>query len=80
MATVQKWGNSLAVRIPINLASQIDLQEGTEVDILLDEGSIVVSPKRRRKYDLQDLLRNCKPTQLHGETDWGADVGHEELN
>ena len=80
MATVQKWGNSLAVRIPINLASQIDLQEGAEVEILLDKGSIVVSPKRRRKYDLQDLLRNCNPTQLHGETDWGADVGLEELN
>lgn len=80
MATVQKWGNSLAVRIPINLASQIDLQEGAEVDILLEGGSIVVSPKRRRKYDLQDLLRDCKPTQLHGEADWGADVGHEELN
>lgn len=80
MASIQKWGNSLAVRIPASTASQVDVTEGTPVDVVAENGAIVVRPKSRPKYRLQELLRNCKPYQLHGESDFGPDVGREVLD
>jgi antitoxin MazE len=80
MSTVQKWGNSLAVRIPANLANQMKLQDGSEVEVLAEDGAIMVVPVTRRKFDLDELLKNCKPSQLHGETDWGGDVGREVID
>jgi antitoxin MazE len=80
MPLIQKWGNSLAIRIPAPLASQVDLHEGTPVDVVVEQGTIVVLPQRRPKYSLDELLKDCRPSQLHGETDFGADVGREVLD
>jgi antitoxin MazE len=80
MATVQKWGNSLAVRIPASMAEQLKFEAGTPVQITADENAIIVTRKSRLKYRLSDLLKDCKPSQLHGETDFGPDVGREELD
>ena len=78
MSTVQKWGNSLAVRIPASLAEELQIGPGSPVEIKLRNGVLVVAPQRR-KYRLKDLLKDCKPEQLHGETDFGPDVGREIL-
>ena len=80
MPTIQKWGNSLAIRIPAPLATQVDLHEGTAVDVVVEQGAIVVVRQRQRQYALAELLQNCKPSQLHGETDFGPDVGREVLD
>ena len=80
MPTIQKWGNSLAVRIPSTAVKQLDVVAGTPVDIVTQDGAIVVRPKKRRKYRLKDLLKNCKPRQLHGEVNLGPDVGREVLD
>jgi len=79
MAMVQKWGNSLAVRIPAALAGQLEVGVGTEVDIVVREGELVVRPKRVQALSLNALLKSCKPSQLHGETDFGNDVGCEVI-
>jgi antitoxin MazE len=79
MPTIQKWGNSLAVRIPAPLADELKIAAGTVVQIKLRKGELVVAPRRREKYRLRDLLKNCKPSQLHGELDFGPDVGREVL-
>ncbi|MBU6172838.1 MAG: AbrB/MazE/SpoVT family DNA-binding domain-containing protein, partial [Planctomycetes bacterium] len=42
MATVQKWGNSLAIRIPHALAGQMDVTEGTAVDLCVRDGELIV--------------------------------------
>jgi antitoxin MazE len=80
MTTIQKWGNSLAVRIPRSAAREAALEEGTPVELIVENGEVVVRPMGRRKYALSDLLKNCRPSQLHGETDWGDDVGREVLD
>jgi antitoxin MazE len=80
MTTIQKWGNSLAVRIPANLANKVQLEEGTLVEVVAEHGNIIVVPQTRKKYSLDELLKNCKPSQLHGETDWGRDVGREVID
>ena len=79
MSSIQKWGNSLAVRIPMTTAKQVRVTVGTPVEIVAQDGAIVVR-KKQRKYRLKDLLKNCKPQHLHGETDFGPDVGREVLD
>ncbi len=76
MSVVTKWGNSLAVRIPKNLASQINLKEGSSISITVSEGKIVISPKRK-KYTLEELLEGTSPDDFGGEIDWGEPVGVE---
>jgi len=79
MSTVQRWGNSLAVRIPAVLAGQLDVKDGAQVELSVRNGELVVRPVRTEKLSLRDLLKNCKPSQQHGETDFGEDVGREVL-
>ena len=77
MPSIQKWGNSLAIRIPQALAGQLEVNEGASVELRVREGELIVRPVRSKKLSLGELLRNCKPSQLHGETDFGPDVGRE---
>lgn len=79
MSTIQKWGNSLAIRIPQALAGQLAVEEGAVVDLQVRGGELVIRPIRSKKLSLCELLRDCRPSQLHGETDFGADVGLEVI-
>lgn len=70
-STISKWGNSLAVRIPLAIAKQANLGEGDCVRLALDrEGRIVLRPARR-KYELSELVAGITPKNRHRETDWG---------
>ena len=74
---IAKWGNSLAVRIPLAIAKQANLAEGDTVKLALDRrGGIVLRPVRR-KYQLADLVAQIKPNNVHRETDWGKPKGRE---
>lgn len=77
MATIQKWGNSLAIRIPATLAGQLRVGDGSTVDLEVRRGELVIRLRRRPVLRLKDLLKDCRPSQLHGEIDFGADVGRE---
>lgn len=77
MSTIKKWGNSLAVRIPQTLAGQLSVEAGAAVELRVRGGELVVRPIRSKKLSLCELLKNCRPSHLHGETDFGADVGRE---
>jgi antitoxin MazE len=79
LSTIQKWGNSLAIRIPLTLAGQLDVKVGSCVDLHVREGELVVRPVKSEKLSLGELLRNCKPSQLPGETDFGDEVGREVI-
>jgi len=78
-ARVQKWGNSLAIRIPKPFAKQIGLSSNSEVDLSVDQGCLVLAPQKRPKYKLSDLLRTIKKSQLHGEVKFGPPRGREIL-
>lgn len=77
VASVAKWGNSLAIRIPQNLAKEISLTEGTEVNLAVVDGTIVIKPKVRKRYSLNELLEAIAPENLHAEVDTGIAVGNE---
>lgn len=76
-ATIAKWGNSLAVRIPHHLAKQIQLSEGVEVDLTVVDGNLVIKPRTRKRYALDELVSAITPENLHAEVDSGTVVGNE---
>jgi antitoxin MazE len=74
---VAKWGNSLGIRIPIQIAKQVNLKEGTGVIFTVLEGSLVIKPERRKKYTLDELLEGMTPENVHEEVEMGKPVGNE---
>ncbi|NJL35857.1 MAG: AbrB/MazE/SpoVT family DNA-binding domain-containing protein [Leptolyngbyaceae cyanobacterium RM2_2_4] len=77
VSTVSKWGNSLAIRIPQNLAKEINLAEGVEIDLEVINGALVLKPKVRKRYSLSELVMEITPDNLHAEIDAGGAVGNE---
>ncbi len=78
MGVVQKWGNSLGVRVPKALADQLGLHDGSEIEMALRGGEIVISPVRRG-YALADLLAGCTAENQPETVDWGPVAGREIL-
>lgn len=64
-ARVQKWGNSLAVRIPKSFAEGLDLENNGPVEMSLEEGAIVIKPDRERLWDLDSLLAAVTDESIH---------------
>jgi len=74
---VQKWGNSLAVRIPKPFAAEVGLTEDADVEISLRDGELVVAPSRGSHYSLAELLKSVTSGNIHREVDTGGRVGRE---
>jgi antitoxin MazE len=74
---VQKWGNSLALRIPKPFADEVGLQPDTAVEVSLEKGKLVVSRSRSSPIRLEELLQGITPGNLHREVDSGKPVGNE---
>jgi antitoxin MazE len=74
---VQKWGNSLAVRIPRSVAQDTHLSSGNSVDVAVQDGQIVIAPARRPRFRLDELLKGITPQNRHLESDSGIAVGRE---
>jgi antitoxin MazE len=73
---VQKWGNSLALRIPKAFAEELGLEPNGAVELLLVEGHLKIVPQTRPQT-LEDLVARITPENTHDETDWGPPVGDE---
>ena len=73
---IAKWGNSLGLRLPKSVAQEAGVGEGDTVDVSVRNGAIVIRPTRRT-YSLRRLVAKITPRNRHGESDWGAPVGHE---
>ena len=74
---IQKWGNSLAVRIPKAVADEIGWRENTPVALSLTEGKLVVQPLPQDATTLEELLRGVTDDNLHHEWDTGPPAGRE---
>jgi len=75
--TVQKWGNSLAVRIPKVVAADAKLAQYSLVELSLEDGRLVVTPVARPAQSLNELLTRITDENIHSEVDWGPAVGKE---
>ena len=75
-ATIQKWGNSLALRIPKSFALESQLTQYSIVELSLEDGKIVIAPFSKL-YKLEELLSQITPENLHSEQDFGDPIGKE---
>ena len=74
---IQKWGNSLAVRIPKPFVKETHLAYGTSVDLSVADGKIIIAPHSEPEYRLEDLLKGVTRRNLHAEVATGEAVGRE---
>jgi antitoxin MazE len=69
-ATIQKWGNSLAVRLPRALANEAHITAGVQVELVPTKEGLLIKRTRRQRYSLAKLVAGITPENLHPETDW----------
>lgn len=74
---IQKWGNSLALRIPKPFAEEVHVKQGSIVDLSLVDGKLVVAPPAREKWTLARLLSGVTRKNLPATVDFGPPVGRE---
>ena len=74
---VQKWGNSLALRIPKPLASQIGLEPNSPVELSLRGDKLMIELATPPELNLDDLLARVTRDNIHGEVDTGPPIGRE---
>ena len=78
--TVGRWGKNLAVRFPGDVAREIGLREGEQVEIEAEDGAIVIR-RTAPHFTLEELFRGRSPKAWRaayaGAFDWGDDVGRE---
>ena len=77
MTKVQRWGNSLAVRIPKSFAEEVGLKDNSPVELRLVEGGLLVEPASERPPSLDELLEGVSDSNIHGEVDTGPAQGSE---
>lgn len=77
LTKIQKWGNSLGLRIPKSFAKQAGVQAGSEVDLSIEGSDLIVRSKRRQRHQLGELLKGVTPRNLHKEIGSGDAVGRE---
>jgi len=75
--TVQKWGNSLATRIPAPFATQLHLKQNSEISIKIQDDCLIIKPVKRQKYTLDELINSIPKDGGHSEFNTGATVGKE---
>ena len=73
---VSRWGNSLGVRIPKQLADEVSLKEGDDIEIYCAKNQLIIKAQKPQ-YTLEQLLEGMSEEHLHGEVDWGEAVGNE---
>ena len=76
---VQKWGNSLALRIPKSFAIESRMSEGAVVDVSIRNGELVVVTVAEPQYTLEGLLSGVTKRNRHAEVDFGPPLGREAL-
>jgi antitoxin MazE len=76
-ARVQKWGHSLALRIPSAFAKNAGIQPGSKVDLIEEKGTLVITPFAPEEPTLEMLLAGITVDNLHHEVATGDAVGNE---
>jgi antitoxin MazE len=76
----QKWGNSLALRVPKAFADEIGASDGRAAEMSVSNGKLVIEVTRRRRkrrYAIDELVADITPDNRHEEIGWGPPLGNE---
>lgn len=74
---IDRWGNSLGIRLPARAAQQLSLSEGSSVSITVEKNSLILRPQKKRCETLDQLLDRITPDNRHDAVDWGKRKGKE---
>ncbi|MGH8071203.1 MAG: AbrB/MazE/SpoVT family DNA-binding domain-containing protein [Candidatus Entotheonellia bacterium] len=74
---IQRWGNSLALRIPKAFAAEVQLEQGTLVEVTLVDGKLLIVPIVEPTVTLEQLLAGVTEENLHREVEAGPAIGNE---
>lgn len=77
LTKVQKWGNSIALRIPKAFAEEMRIAADSMVELTIEAGRLVLSPVEPQAYSLEALLAGVSPENSHAAVDWGEPIGKE---
>ncbi len=76
---IQKWGNSLAVRIPKSFASEVQLADKDDIELSIEKSNLVIKPLKKDKYKFDELVSKINESNIHYEVDFGKSEGKEIL-
>jgi antitoxin MazE len=74
---VEKWGNSLVVRIPRPLADRVQIREGSVVEVEVEDGVITIQAVSPGEYALDELVAGITDENRHHDIGRGAPIGDE---
>ena len=84
LTKVQKWGNSIAVRIPKAFVDEMQIAAESEVELTMEEGKLIIAPVESPVFSLEELLAGITPENLHeagiGASRSGKKHGEHELH
>ncbi|MDP3769844.1 MAG: AbrB/MazE/SpoVT family DNA-binding domain-containing protein [Candidatus Sungbacteria bacterium] len=75
--TIQKWGNSLAVRLPQHIAQKLALKQGSHVKVSEEKKMIIIRRTLKSHTPLKELVAMIRPKNIHTEINWGKSQGKE---
>lgn len=74
---IQRWGNSLALRIPKSFASEAGIQKETPIELSVSDGKLIITPLVGPSFTLKQMLSKINEDNLHHEIDMGKAAGNE---
>ena len=74
---IQKWGNSLGIRLPKEIANNQDLIAGSVVKVSTEDKKIIIERVNKPRYTIEALVAGINKDNLHEATDWGEPRGKE---
>jgi antitoxin component of MazEF toxin-antitoxin module len=86
-ATVRKWGNSLAVRIPQDVSEKVKFDDGVEIEMYVNENKEILLRPVFPAADDQEALRKhflslrekCKPNMDKHKDMFDEPMGDEKI-
>lgn len=76
-AKVKKWGNSLGVRIPKSISSQVGITEGASIEFTIEGDKIILAPIQKKEYSIEELILMVSEENLHYEITTDGPIGKE---
>jgi antitoxin MazE len=78
-AIIKKWGNSAAVRIPAAVLAAANLALGQTVEVRAENGQVIIEPVANWNFDIDKLLADITPENVHVPVDFDQPIGREML-
>lgn len=82
--TLRNLGGSVVMAVPKKILDLVDLNAGSKVDLSVENGRLIVDPRKKPKYTLKELLSRCRPSDLKPNRKYrawlrGGPVGKETI-